>query len=64
LAVILKSRTVIVIVADLVRPLAVPDTWQVYVAAVVELKVSGMLAVADAALAGPVQPESAAEDGV
>jgi len=29
LAVILKSCTVIVIVADLVRPLAAPDTWHV-----------------------------------
>jgi hypothetical protein len=51
-------------VADLVRPLAVPETWHVYVAATVELKVRVKLAVAAGALAGPVQPDRLAEDAV
>jgi len=56
LAVTLKSWTVTATVADLVSPLATPWTVQVYVAATVALNVRGMLAVAEAALAGPVHP--------
>jgi hypothetical protein len=64
LAVTVKSWTVTVTIADLVRPLAAPDTVQVYVAATVELKVRVKLAVAPGALAGPVQPDKLAEDAV
>jgi hypothetical protein len=64
LAVTVKSWTVTVTMADRVRPLAVPETWQVYVAATVELKVRVKLAVAAGADAGPVQPERLADEAV
>jgi hypothetical protein len=63
-AVTVKSWTVTVTIADLVRPLAAPDTVQVYVAAIVELRVRVKLAVAAGADAGPVQPERLAEEAV
>jgi hypothetical protein len=64
LAVTVKSCTCTVTIADLVKPLATPDTVQVYVAATVELSVRVKLAVAPGADAGPVQPDRLADEAV